>query len=88
MAKIGFVMSMILTVLGILLLAVGLLVHALLPTVGYMAFQIGGGSYSAESYEPSPMLWVYYALVVSCVVVGAMLSIRFCKAEQASHRIP
>ena len=53
MARTGFIMSMILAFLGVILLSVGLLVQALLPKVGRMAFIMGGGSYSPTDYEPS-----------------------------------
>jgi hypothetical protein len=82
MARVGFIMSMILTLLGVVLLSIGLLVHALLPKVGYMAFRIGGGSYSPTDYEPSAALWLHHALAVGCIIVGSMLSARFYGADQ------
>lgn len=80
MARIGFIMSMILTLLGVVLLSISLLVHALVPKVGHIAFQIGGGF---PSYEPSPVLWLHHALAVGCIIVGASLSNWFWKTDRA-----
>ena len=82
MGRTGFIMSMILALLGVVLLSIGLLVQDLLPKVGYMAFTIGGGSYSAATYEPGAALWLHHALAVGCIIVGSLLSARFWEADR------
>ena len=80
---VGFFLSMMVAALGVLLLSIGLLIQALAPILGRLAFQVVGGSYSPYAYEPGTALWVHHGLAISCILIGALLSTRFWKA---AHR--
>lgn len=81
MNKFGLVMSMLLSFLGILLLSVGLLVQALLPKIGRMAFMIGGGSYNPNEFELGVWFYLYLAVAVLCIARGIGLSRSFYAAD-------
>ncbi len=76
MERTGFVMSMLLTFLGVVLLSIGLLVQALLPKIAYMAFSVGGGSYNPHSYGLGMAYYLQQGVALGCIAVGAVLSRR------------
>lgn len=81
MAKTGFVGSMVLILLGIILLSFGILTQALLPKIGMLGFQFrGGGSYSPQSYELGLAIWVHHGIALACIIGGAILCRRLYKA--------
>ena len=68
MGRAAFVMSSVFAALGVLVVAVGLLVEAVLPKLGRMAFMIGTGSYDPDQYRLD--LHTYYGVGLACIVVG------------------
>lgn len=84
MKHIGFVMSMLLSMLGILLLSFGLLVPALLPSLAAMAYSFGSGAFvNLQIYKIYNAIfelgfWFYMqqSVAVLSIVVGGALSLK------------
>ncbi|HCS53131.1 MAG TPA: hypothetical protein DIW81_16310 [Planctomycetaceae bacterium] len=74
-------MSMLLALIGVLLLSGGLLLQSVLPKLGRMAFSIGGGSYNPSDYDLGVAFYMQQVIAISCIVVGSILSRRFCKTD-------
>lgn len=78
MNKTGFTISMLLALTGVLLLSGGLLLQSVLPKLGRMAFNIGGGSYDPNDYNLGVAFYLQQIIAISCILVGGVLSRRFC----------
>jgi len=74
-------MSMLLAMTGVLLPPGGLLLQAVLPKLGSMAFSIGGHSHNPNDYAPGIALYLQQIIAISCIVVGGILSRRFCATD-------
>ncbi len=74
MDRIAFVMSMILTFLGIVILAWTRAVKALLPKIGWIVFKASGpGSYSPGKYEVD--LSGVSGIATVCIIAGIVMSV-------------
>jgi len=80
MNRLAFVMSNILTFLGIVLLSIALMIRAILtggPSHFLFKAFIRTGSWKPEAYAPN--LSGVYVISAICIVVGLVLSVVFYK---------
>lgn len=75
--KLAFIMSNILTFLGIIILVISKIIYAVMFKIGTMMFDIfaKSGSYKPGMYAPD--LSGVYIIGVICIIVGLVLSVAF-----------
>jgi hypothetical protein len=76
--RIGFIMAMIMAIVGFVLEAIGPLTRAVIAKLGYMVFKAVGGSYSDSEYDMS--LVSYHIVAGICLALGLVLSAAFYSA--------